>query len=134
MLTDRTPRLLIVDDEEPVRRLLERMLQVAGYDVTVAEDAHVALERAAAVEPFDLLVSDLIMPGMQGDELARRLRQQTPGLKVLYVTGFADRLFAAKQVLWEDEAFLEKPFTQASLGEAVSLVLFGHTRGLAADQ
>ena len=130
MPTDRTPRLLVVDDEESVRKLLERMLRAARYDVAVAEDAPAALERAAAGEPFDLLVSDLMMPGMQGDELARRLRQQTPELKVLYVTGFADRLFEAKQILWQDEAFLDKPFTQASLGEAVSLVLFGHTRGL----
>ena len=130
MPADRAPRLLVVDDEGPVRRLLERMLRDAGYNVTVAEDGVAALARAATVEPFDLLVSDLRMPEMQGDELARRLRRATPALKVLYVTGFTDRLFAERTVLWEDEAFLEKPFTQSSLGEAVSLVLFGHTRGL----
>ena len=69
------------------------------------------------------------MPGINGDELARRLGVPNPDLKVPYLTGFADRLFAARGVLWEHEAFLDKPATVAALCEAVSLALFGHTRG-----
>lgn len=130
----RAPRLLIVDDEDSVRRLVDRMLRGAGYNITVAQDGTTALHSAATVEPFDLLITDLMMPGLQGDELARRLRQQTPALKVLYLTGFVDRLYTSRLFLWEDEAFLEKPFTQAGLREAVSLALFGHTRGLASDE
>jgi FixJ family two-component response regulator len=69
------------------------------------------------------------MPDMKGDELARRVRHLRPALKVLYVTGFADRLFSTRPILWEGEAYVEKPIKSAALREAVSLALFGHTRG-----
>ena len=65
------------------------------------------------------------MPGMTGDELARQLRQSDRGLKVLYLTGYSDRLFKEKTGLWADEAFLEKPFTSKGLREALSLLVFG---------
>ena len=65
------------------------------------------------------------MPGMTGDELARQLRQSDRGLKVLYLTGYSDRLFKEKTGLWVDEAFLEKPFTSKGLREALSLLVFG---------
>jgi two-component system, cell cycle sensor histidine kinase and response regulator CckA len=72
-----------------------------------------------------VLVTDLMMPGMSGDELARRLRQREPRLKVLYLTGFSDHLFKEKSTLWADEAFLEKPCSVNGLLEAVSLLLSG---------
>ena len=75
--------------------------------------------------PFDLLVTDLRMPGMGGDELARQVRQRQPELKVLYLTGFSDQLFRDKGAMWEGEAFLEKPVTATGLLEAVSLLLYG---------
>jgi DNA-binding NarL/FixJ family response regulator len=62
---------------------------------------------------------------MTGDELARRIRASTPGIKVLYLTGFSDRLFKEKVTLWADEAFLDKPCSVKGLLEAVSLLLFG---------
>jgi DNA-binding response OmpR family regulator len=62
---------------------------------------------------------------MTGDELARRLRQNEPGLKVLYLTGFSDHLFKEKVTLWEDEAYLDKPCSVKGLLEAVSLLLTG---------
>jgi FixJ family two-component response regulator len=65
------------------------------------------------------------MPQMSGDELARRLRASYPLLKVLYLTGFSDRLFKEKVTLWADEAFLDKPCTVKGLLEAVALLLFG---------
>ena len=71
-----------------------------------------------------------MMPGMRGDELARLLFQRMPEIKILYMTGFADRLFAERNSLWANQAFIEKPVTVAGLEEAVSLLLFGHTRGL----
>jgi len=68
----------------------------------------------------------VMMPQMTGDELARRLRQtEQRGLKVLYLTGFSDRLFKEKVTLWEDEAFLDKPCGVKGLLQAVSLLLFG---------
>src|SRR5262245_51991483 len=117
--------VLVVDDEEPVRRFVSRALSEFGYEVTTAGDGAAGLAVAAAApKPFDLLFTDLMMPEMNGDELAGRLRSQWPSLKVLYLTGHSERLFAERMTLWADEAFLDKPCTVAALLEAVSLLLF----------
>ncbi|MBZ5557413.1 MAG: response regulator, partial [Acidobacteriia bacterium] len=86
------PRILAVDDEDGVRRFVDRALTAAGYIVTVAADGPEALEAVARIGQIDLLLADVNMPQMVGHELARRLRQAAPALKVLYLTGFADRL------------------------------------------
>ena len=117
--------VLIVDDEEPVRKFVERVLQQSGYKTVLACDGPNALAVAAKLGPFDILVTDLMMPQMTGDELARRMRLNERGLKVLYLTGFSDRLFKEKVTLWEDEAFLDKPCSVKGLQQAVSLLLFG---------
>jgi CheY-like chemotaxis protein len=122
-------RVLIVDDEEPICRLVDRILVEGGYDTVIAPDADAAIGLVATDDPLDLLLTDLMMPDMNGDELARRIRQVRPSLKVLYLTGFPDKLFSTRPTLWEGEAFLEKPIKSAALREAVSLALFGHTRG-----
>jgi len=80
---------------------------------------------ASKLERFDILVTDMMMPQMTGDELARRLRLAHPSLKILYLTGFSDRLFKDKVTLWADEAFLDKPCSVRGLLEAVSLLVFG---------
>lgn len=121
----RPQSVLIVDDEELVRKFVERVLREAGYQTATASDGPEALEVAATLESFDILVTDVMMPQMTGDELARRVRVSTPGVKVLYLTGFSDRLFKEKVTLWADEAFLEKPCSMTGLLEAVSLLLFG---------
>jgi CheY-like chemotaxis protein len=131
--SDRRYRVLIVDDEEAVLHFVDRVLRKAGYDTTLAPGAPEALELLAARPSFDLLLTDLMMPGMRGDELARLLSRSLPDIKVLYMTGFADRLFAERSALWANEAFVEKPVTVAGIQEAVSLLLFGHTRGLPRD-
>ena len=91
----------------------------------MAADGPEAIEEATTLQPFDLLLTDLMMPQMTGDELARRLRVGHPSLKVLYLTGFSDRLFKEKVTLWADEAFLDKPCSVKGLLQAVSLLLFG---------
>jgi two-component system cell cycle sensor histidine kinase/response regulator CckA len=118
-------RVLIVDDEEPVRKFVTRVLAEAGYATVTAASGLEAIEAASKAEPFDLIVTDLMMPEMNGDELARRMRQNEPALKVLYLTGYSDRLFREKVTLWADEAFLDKPCGVKSLREAVSLLLYG---------
>ena len=120
----RTPpaTILIVDDEEPIRRLVDRILQGAGYATRLAASGADALALADGPGPIDLMVTDMMMPEMNGDEVARRLRQKYPALKVLYYTGFADRLFNEKGTMWEDEAYLEKPSGVRGLLEAVSLL------------
>jgi two-component system, cell cycle sensor histidine kinase and response regulator CckA len=118
-------RVLVVDDEEPVRKFVERVLREAGYDTALASDGTDALEVAKNGASIDILVTDLMMPQMTGDELARRMRQEEPTLKVLYLTGFSDRLFKEKSTLWQDEAFLEKPCSVKGLLQAVALLYSG---------
>jgi CheY-like chemotaxis protein len=121
-----TARILVVDDEPSVRSFVERVLRESGYDIQVAADGVEALGALEKLGPFDMLLTDQMMPKMNGDELARRARQAQPHLKVLYLTGFSDSLFEAKTTLWSDEAYLDKPCTVAELQEAVSLLLSGH--------
>lgn len=128
--TERIRRVLIVDDERPIVEFVTRVLRPAGYDTAIALDGRSAYATALACGPFDLLLTDLMMPGMSGAELASALRRQEPDLKVLYLTGYADQLFKARAPLWAGETFLEKPTTPDGLLEAVSLALFGHTQGL----
>jgi two-component system cell cycle sensor histidine kinase/response regulator CckA len=121
-------RVLVVDDEEPSRRFAERVLGEAGYEIVTAPDGPEALRLVAEQPPFNLFLIDVMMPNMWGDELARRLRAVQPDTKVLYYTGFSDRLFERRGTLWENEAFVEKPVTLNGLLEAVSLLLFGRTK------
>jgi FixJ family two-component response regulator len=74
-------------------------------------------------------LTDVVMPEMTGAELARRLRHDDPLLKVLYLTGYTDRLFTEKGTLWEGESFLEKPCSAAALLQAVSVAVSGSTVG-----
>lgn len=117
--------VLVVDDEEPVRKFVERVIRDAGYKTAMASDGPDALKVAETLGAFEILVTDVMMPQMDGDELARRLRQLHPRLKVLYLTGYSDRLFKEKVTLWEDEAFLDKPCTVKAIQEAVSLLVYG---------
>jgi two-component system, cell cycle sensor histidine kinase and response regulator CckA len=127
---NRAPRVLIVDDEDSIRTFAARALREAGYDVVVASDGPDALAVVEQSGSFDLYVIDLLMPQMRGDEVARRLRRADPGVKILYFTGYSDSLFSEKKMLWQNEAFVEKPVSLNGLLEAASLSLFGHTRGL----
>ena len=119
------PKVLVVDDEPAVLKFVERVLRDAGYATAGATGGEQAIAMWEASGPFALLVTDVVMPQMTGDELARRIRLRSPDLKVLYLTGYSDRLFASKNTMWEDEAFLDKPPSVLGLLEAVSLILFG---------
>src|ERR1035437_1852222 len=123
-------RVLIVDDEEPIRTFVERVLHHAGYETAVAADGPEALRIAKAQAPFHLLLTDVVMPDMHGNELARRLLSIEPDLKVLYFTGYHDQLFAETTTLGANEAFIDKPVTRQGLVEAVALMLSGHTQRL----
>jgi two-component system cell cycle sensor histidine kinase/response regulator CckA len=115
--------VLIVDDEEPIRLVVDRVLQSARYVTRLVPSGAAALAVATeGPDRIDLLITDMMMPEMNGDEVARRLRQKHPALKVLYFTGYSDRLFDDKGTMWEDEAFLEKPSGPRGLLEAVALL------------
>lgn len=121
-----TAKILVVDDEASVLEMVNRALREAGYTTMTAADGPEALAIADGSGPFDLLLADVVMPQMLGDELARQLLHRDPNLRVLYLTGYSDRLFRDRATLWENEAFLDKPFTVKGLLEATSLILSGH--------
>jgi two-component system cell cycle sensor histidine kinase/response regulator CckA len=127
-VNERARRILVVDDDRSVRTFAERVLVGGGYDVAVAADGPEALEMVERDGSFDLFVIDVTMPKMRGDELGRRLRQRDLESKILYFTGYSDRLFERRNVLWAHEAFLEKPVSPEGLLEAVSLLLSGKTQ------
>ena len=118
-------RVLIVDDDRTVCVHVDKMLRLAGYTTLIAADGPQALEIAASAERLDLLVVDLLMPGMNGDELTTRLRHTHRQLPVVYLTGFPEHLFRNRGGLWENERLLEKPCTMQELLEAVDSLLGG---------
>src|SRR5438309_10268278 len=100
------PIVLVVDDEEPIRRAARRLLELDGYVVLDAENGAKAVQLLAdPTVVVDLLMADLEMPELTGEEMARQLRASRRDLKVLYVSGHIDRLFTDRPVLWEGEAF-----------------------------
>ena len=121
------PRLLVVDDELPILKLVTRILATDNYEITSASSGDEAAEmiKAAGYPGVDLLVTDLMMPGMNGRELAQLTRRRFPNVRVLYVTGFADTLFKGLTELGEGESFIEKPFGTDGLLEATRLLMFG---------
>ena len=110
------PTVLIVEDEEEVRAFTRDVLEMEGYAVLEAESAPRALDIGAAHPgAIDLLITDVAMPGMSGPELARRLREGRPALRVLCVSGYpesADRRVGGVRS-WT--AWLEKPFSPDAL-------------------
>jgi CheY-like chemotaxis protein len=124
------PRLLVVDDDPGIRAFLMRSLALVECVPIVATNGPEALELFEKIAPIDLLLSDLMMPGMNGLELGRRLQQTNPDLKILYLTGHSDALFEERPLLGANEAFVDKPITSTGLHQAVSLALYGHLTGL----
>ena len=120
--------ILVVDDDPAVCELVAIILRSAGYQPTVSSHVEQALGLYAEGHRFGLAILDVVMPRMGGEGLAARLRRDDPDLKVLFLTGYADVLFQVRPILWANEAFLEKPFTDQGLLEAVSLLLSGHVR------
>lgn len=119
--------ILAVDDEPGVLALVRRCLDDERVTLIEATSGKDALEQVPKGPPLDLLITDLRMPEMEGDELARQVRAMDPDLRVLYLTSHADRLFGVKPQLWAEEAYLDKPFTREGLREAIAQLLFGRT-------
>jgi two-component system cell cycle sensor histidine kinase/response regulator CckA len=112
--------VLVAEDEEAVRHLVCRVLRAKGYRVLEARHAEAALElAAAAAEPIDLLLSDLVMPGLGGRALADRLLNARPGLRVLFITGYAAEAVERQGRLPAGHGLLEKPFTADQLAHKV---------------
>jgi two-component system cell cycle sensor histidine kinase/response regulator CckA len=115
-----TGTILVVEDEDAVRYLACRVLRSNGYRVLEAADpADALLMVQAEAQPIDLLVTDIVMPGMSGPALAERLVAARPDLKVLYITGYAEEAIEREGALPASGALLEKPFTAQQLAERV---------------
>jgi len=119
-------RLLLVDDEPPILKLVTRILATENYDITAAESGDAAAQMVSRPDypGIDLLVTDLMMPGMTGRDLAAIVRGKYPKVRILYVTGFADTLFKDLTELGHGESFIEKPFGTDGLLEATRLLMF----------
>ncbi len=120
-------RILLADDQPGIRSFVRRCLADRRFQLVEAASGEEALEQAGDADELDLLITDEIMPGIHGHELARRLRSLNADLKVLYLTGHTDRLFDEKSSMWEREAYLDKPFTPAALLEAIALLVVHRT-------
>jgi len=108
--------ILIVEDERSLRKLTRKTLSDAGHKVFEAGDASEALEVSRKTkDTIDLLLTDVIMPGMSGKKLAEVLIAERPGIGVLYMSGYTDGEIATHGILDEGTAILRKPFTRDEL-------------------
>jgi CheY-like chemotaxis protein len=118
--------ILVVEDEDVVRRLVERILAEKGYAVLAMPSAAKALaELSEGTRHFDLLLTDVVMPGMQGSELAHHAREIQPGLPVLLMSGYSEAIIERIDGRQGALDLVEKPFTRAQLLGAVSKSLSG---------
>jgi two-component system, cell cycle sensor histidine kinase and response regulator CckA len=108
--------VLLVEDEAGVRELAREYLEMSGYTVIVAADGHTAIELASMRKgPIHLLVTDMVMPGIGGRELAERVLAIRPEIKILYMSGYTDQAVVHQGILGTDAPLLQKPFTLATL-------------------
>ena len=116
MLPRGSETVLLVEDEKGVRELAREYLQMSGYSVLEAPDGHSALEVASThAGTIHLLMTDVVMPGMNGRELAERVVQIRPEIKILYMSGYTDQAIGRRGILENDVILLQKPFTLAAL-------------------
>jgi two-component system cell cycle sensor histidine kinase/response regulator CckA len=112
-----TGTVLLVEDEPMVRSVAERALTRHGYQVITADNGEEALDVLARGEPIDLLISDVVMPGMDGPTMVREARKSRPELKILFISGYAEEQLR-KSIDIENVNFLPKPFSVTELAEA----------------
>jgi CheY-like chemotaxis protein len=115
--------VLLVEDEDTVRNLCSRTLGELGYQVMQARSGAEAVEAAGRADRIDLLLTDVVMPGMSGKELATRLVLHHPEMKVLFMSGYTDNAIVHHGVLDEGVSFIGKPYTPSALARKVRQVI-----------
>ncbi len=116
--------ILIVEDDDGLRTVMGKILTLAGYSVLLASSGAAALGLLGKQEgPVDLLLTDLVMPGMDGRSLARRVLESRPETAVLFVSGYTDHPTLKGAALGPGDHFLPKPFTPQELARAVRRAL-----------
>jgi len=121
--TGRFERVLVVDDTDSVRQMVQEMLREAGYEVVAVADARQALRELRDDEGIALLLSDVGLPGMNGRELADAARELRPRLPILFITGYTERATVRNEFLGPGMGLLPKPFNLSELLRAVSHAL-----------
>jgi len=116
--------VLVVEDDEMLRNMAKKMLQAHGYKVILARDGEEALKIAANQDsPIHMMLTDVVMPGMDGRELAEQIQSENADIKVLYMSGYTDNAIAHHGVLDQGLDFIQKPFSTEDLGRKVREVL-----------
>ncbi len=115
-------RILLAEDDEDMRRFLAKALENAGYEVTSFDNGQSAYDRLRE-EPFNLLLTDIVMPQMDGIELARKAAELDPDLKIMFITGFAAVALNADLEAAKDAKILSKPFHLRDLVSEVSRLI-----------
>ena len=114
--------ILLAEDDDQMRFFLSRGLQRAGHVVDAVGDGEKAFELATATE-FDLLLADVVMPGLDGIELARKVCEQQPGIRIMFITGFAAVVMREDSWLSNRPRVLAKPFHLRHLIEEIEALL-----------
>jgi CheY-like chemotaxis protein len=119
-----TETILLVEDEESVRQLVRDTLSAKGYQVLEAENGEAGMAAAARHQgTIDLVITDVVMPGMGGREMVKQLIEARPGTRVLYLSGYTEDAIVSDGSIEKGTAFLQKPFTLQSLSRKVREVL-----------
>jgi len=107
--------ILLVEDEDMVRELTVRILEEKGYQVLESSRGEIAMEVSKKYKsPIDLMITDIVMPGMGGKKLVQKIKKHRPQLKILYISGYTDEIISQHGVLEEGTHFLQKPFLPQS--------------------
>jgi len=121
-----TETVLLVEDEDLVRAVVRKSLELYGYHVVTAQDGREALDTLeAGTQRFDLIITDVMLPRMRGPELAERASQLGRDLRVLFISGYTDKTIVHRGLLTAGAAYLQKPFTPDTLARKVREVLDG---------
>jgi len=116
--------ILLVEDEQMVREVTKQLLESCGYRVFEARNAKEALSICETIqEPIDLLLTDIVIPRMNGYELAFRIREKFPNLPVIFVSGYMDQKEHVKKIQDENTFFIQKPFLHESLTNTIANIL-----------
>jgi two-component system, cell cycle sensor histidine kinase and response regulator CckA len=122
--TGQSERILLVDDEPEVRTTAAHLLRLDGYEVTVAASAEEALELcAAASEPYQLLLTDVVMPGMSGGELSVLVKRRYPETRIVFMSGYTNEEVVRAGVSSSEAEFIQKPFSRQMLSKVLRRVL-----------
>ena len=129
MSSEQGKTILVVDDEPEIRKLVGAMVGQLGYNVLTADSGEHALTLYRHHSPLELLITDVVAPGMSGPMLADKLSAQQPGLRVLFISGYDNTHVVQKYVVEKGHALLAKPFTVAELKAKMTEILSAEPAG-----